>query len=257
MMAPASSAQTWRAAFTGSYDDEMIDLLIPMIEPGSLVLDIGASLGFYTVPLGLAARDVGARVLAIEPVGRNCEIVRANVERNGLADVVSTLQCALGRAASTVTLHVEQGGTGNATVVTGLDPADVADHDRSGNTRSSETVRVLPLDDLPLPEALRDRRCSLVKIDAEGYEPDILAGAATFVARHRPVIFAEYNPAWLDSRGFPPTAPVDWASANGYSCLETTVARSNPLLDRIQVATTSLAGGRRTGGDLLMTPSSA
>src|SRR5688500_18784864 len=45
---PAASRQSWTAAFTGAYDLEVIKYLKRFINPGSNVLDIGASLGFYT-----------------------------------------------------------------------------------------------------------------------------------------------------------------------------------------------------------------
>ena len=54
-----------RARATG-YDDEIIRFLTAHVAPGGLVLDIGASLGFYTVPLAVAARSVDAKVLGIE-----------------------------------------------------------------------------------------------------------------------------------------------------------------------------------------------
>src|SRR5947209_1245448 len=73
MVVPLSSAQSWRAAFTGRYDDGELDLLDPAIAPDSFVLDIGACLGFYTVPMAAIARSRNSLVLAVEPVVANCE----------------------------------------------------------------------------------------------------------------------------------------------------------------------------------------
>jgi len=255
MAVPANSAQSWRAAFTGSYDDEEIAFLVPYIAPGSLVLDVGASLGFYTIPLALAAREVGARVLAIEPVGRNCEAIRRNVALNGLEDTVSVMQCALGSAPSTVTLHVESGGSGNATIVTGLDPAEVERHDRAGNTGSTEVVSVERLDAVEFDGTLAGRSCSLMKLDAEGFELDILLGASSFLQVHRPVLFAEFNDSWLHTRGVPSSAPAQWAADNGYSCHELIHTRVSRLSD-VQRLTLRRIGpaDHRSGSDLLLRP---
>jgi len=255
MAVPANSSQSWRAAFTGSYDDEDIELFVRYIEPGSFVLDVGASLGFYTIPLGLAARRVAARVLAVEPVARNCDVIRHNVGLNGLDDVVSVLPSALGRTHAHVTLHVETGGAGNATIVTGLDPLEVERHDRAGNTGATETVLVRPLDDLEIPEEVRGRRCSVVKIDAEGFEMDILAGAASFVASNRPALVAEFNPSWLRTRGSAPSAPADWAAANGYACHEMVYKRVNPVSDVLRASLTPLGPSSvRSGTGLVLLP---
>jgi len=258
MAVPGNSAQSWQAAFTGEYDDETIDLLVPFIEPDSLILDIGASLGFYTVPLALAARSIGGRVLAVEPITRNAAIVRHNVDLNGLHDVVTVMTCALGATHCQMTLHIESGGTGNATIVTGLDPAEVGRHDRAGNMGDAETVQVRPLDDLELPSDDRRRRCALVKIDVEGFEMDVLAGAASFIASHRPTIIGEFNPTWLASRGIAATAPGQWAAENRYSCWEIVHTRVNPALDTKMASLRPIARtDGRAGTDVVLLPDPA
>lgn len=141
MTVPTNSAQSWRAAFTGSYDDEEIDLLLPHVGPDTFVLDIGASLGFYSIPFALEACRGTNRVLAVEPVHGNCEAIRRNIDGNGVADRVDLLPIALGSARQEVLLHVETGGTGNATIVTGLDALEVAHHDAAGGTGAPASPR--------------------------------------------------------------------------------------------------------------------
>lgn len=255
MAVPVNSAQSWRAAFTGCYDDEEMQLLTPHVMPDSLVLDIGASLGFYTIPLGLTAQRVGARVIAIEPVRRNCDVLHRNIELNGLEEVVSVIPCALGRTPGQVSLHVESGGTGNATIVTGLPADEVTRHDQAGNTGSVELAEVRTLDDLELSEADCERPCSLMKIDAEGFEMDILAGAASFVARHRPVLFAEFNPSWLETRGLHASAPAEWATRNRYICQELAYKRAGVTSDVQHASLRPVAlSGHRAGTDLMLLP---
>lgn len=255
MIVPGNSAQSWRAAFTGSYDDEQLALLFPLIEPHSWVLDVGASLGFYTIPLALAAKKVDARIVAIEPVHNNCDVIRQNVRLNGLDHVVFIQQCALGDTASEVTLHVETGGTGNATIVTGLDSVEVEWHDRAGNTRSSQSVQVYRLDDLQMPSEVSGRRCSLIKIDVEGFEMNVLAGAASFISSHRPAIFGEFSPSWLKTRGSTAFGPAEWAAKNGYSCRELVHARASLSSDEQTISLRPLVhSGTRTGTDLMLLP---
>lgn len=57
-----TSSQSWRAAFTAGYDDEVIDYLAQFIEPDSLVIDVGASLGLYALPLAGRGQLVDAAV---------------------------------------------------------------------------------------------------------------------------------------------------------------------------------------------------
>lgn len=43
-------------------------------------------------------------------------------------------------------------------------------------------------------------RCSLVKLEVEGYGMHVLSGAEELVNTHRPTIFGEYSPSWLGER---------------------------------------------------------
>lgn len=253
MEVPAGSAQAWNAAFSGSYDDEEIDLLSHHIAGGSFVLDVGASLGFYTIPLGRYAQAVGALVVAVEPIRSNCEVLARNVSANYLDDVVSVLPIGLGATPGTVTMHVETGGAGNGTIVTDLEPEVVAQHDDAGGTRSVHGgIRLTRMDDLDLPG-----RCSLIKMDVEGFELAVLAGGEAFIAKHRPTIFAECNPAWLAARGLAPDAPQRWAMTAGYTCFDLVRRRIGRTTSRSILALEPLApDGQRRGCDLLFLPES-
>src|SRR5262249_61336383 len=55
------------AFFSGKYDDEKWSALLSFLRPGGTALDVGANIGFYTIPMAAFARSIGARVVAIEP----------------------------------------------------------------------------------------------------------------------------------------------------------------------------------------------
>jgi hypothetical protein len=39
------------AFFSGRYDDSKVSVLLSLLRPGGIALDVGANIGFYTVPL--------------------------------------------------------------------------------------------------------------------------------------------------------------------------------------------------------------
>lgn len=251
MEVPAGSAQSWTAAFSGSYDDEEMDLLFGHIAEGSFVLDIGASLGFYTIPLGSYAKQIGARVVAVEPNTTNCEVLERNVAANSLGDIVSIVPMALGRTQGTVTMHVETGGAGNGTIVSSIAPVLVARHDLQGDTGTVQNeIELSRMDDLDIPG-----KCSLIKMDVEGYELEVLAGGEAFIAKHRPAVFAECNASWLEARGADPDAPQRWAELAGYACFELEFLRRGRTSSRRAVTLKRLTpADRRHGNDLLFLP---
>jgi len=247
-----TSRQGWRVALTGRYDDEVVELLIRSIAHDSLVVDVGASLGLYTVPLGLATMALGGELLAIDPLERNCRVTAANVEANGLTGVVRIARCAVGASAGIAVLHSEPGGAGNAAVVDGVAASELAWHDREGGLTHEERVDVERLDDLVRPLG---RRVSLIKIDVEGLEFEVLDGATRTVHEDRPVIYAEMSAEWLRARGVAGNALHRWLAASRYRCFEVRVPHIDRWSDRRRVELREIADDReREGHDLLLVP---
>jgi FkbM family methyltransferase len=147
-----------------------------------LFLDVGANIGVYTVLLGL---DPGVpEIHAFEPVSATAERLRQHVRLNGLDGRVTVHQVALGREAGTATLHIDPRSTGLARLE--LESAKRA----AAVFTATEAVRLAPLDAL----LSHTGRSALVKIDAEGSGPDVLAGADAFLRANRCAIQIETEP---------------------------------------------------------------
>jgi FkbM family methyltransferase len=185
---PRESRMTWAAAFDGLYDPAALAHVSEFVRPDSVVLDVGASLGLWTVPLGVLAAARDARVWAFEPNPANIAWIRGNVELNELADTVTVRAVGLGDRAEQVTLVSAEYGVGNGLVA--------VDNGEESEKFTRMSVTIERLDDVQLPAPV-----SFVKIDTEGYEAAFLRGAAATIARDRPVIFGEFSPVWLRARG--------------------------------------------------------
>lgn len=206
-----TSSQMWTAAFTGEYAEPAVAALAPFVRPDTCVLDIGASMGFFTVPGALLSRSVGATLVAYEPVPANVDLVRLNVASNNLAQVVDVRPRALGARAGRLSLAVEGSGAGNAAVTDGVAPGELTHHTSVGGLRSTIVADVGTLDTETLPP------CSAIKIDVEGFELDVLRGGDSLIANQRPAIYAEFNPGWLSSRGLGHDAVRAWIDQHGYT----------------------------------------
>lgn len=116
------------AAYSGRYDDQHIKTLAGLLPKGGVAFDVGANIGFYTVPLAQAAKLKGARVVAFEPFPGNVARLRANLELNGLASIVDIQAVGLSDTYGNAMLELREdflqgGDTGNAIVVHG-NPTD-------------------------------------------------------------------------------------------------------------------------------------
>jgi len=68
----------------GTYEERELDYVLARLRPGDTFLDVGAHVGYFTVP---AAKAVGpsGRVIAIEASPASVRLLRANAELNGFS----------------------------------------------------------------------------------------------------------------------------------------------------------------------------
>lgn len=141
---PVNASQTWLAAFTRHHDRAASALMRSYIKAGSLVCDVGASVGLHTVPLALAVRSVGGMVVAFEPVRGNVAYLRKNVDGNALGALVEVRAMAFGGAPGRGTMRIEGSGegsgAGNAAVSSGVPSKALAAHTQSGGLHDQGDV---------------------------------------------------------------------------------------------------------------------
>lgn len=139
--------------------------------PGWTVVDVGANIGAYSV---WAASSMGSEglIVAIEPNPVSQERLRASL--SGLTVSHAAIEQACGAAAGEVTLHFEPGYTVSSSVVPF---AEASNH---------VLVTMRPLDDIVREQGVG--QIDMLKIDVEGAEEDVLAGASDALARTARVI---------------------------------------------------------------------
>jgi len=93
----------------GEYDEAKIALLAALIRPGTTFVDLGANIGFYTVPLAVAAKAGGGVVVAFEPHPANYRRLSENVALNGLNDYVRLFELGLSSEEGEAELVLRQG----------------------------------------------------------------------------------------------------------------------------------------------------
>ncbi len=129
--------------------------------------DVGANLGLYSCVL--AKSNAVPRIVAYEPDRDNHARMLANLELNGVAGRVELHACAVGAAAGTAQLV--PAGSSNR----GLSRLE------SGAAGEAYPVPVVSLDEV----ARLDGATLILKVDVEGYELEVLMGAAQLLTRNR------------------------------------------------------------------------
>jgi FkbM family methyltransferase len=153
--------------YVGLHEVEEMGFALHLLRPHDLMVDVGANIGSYTI---LAAGVCHADVHSFEPIGEAFGRLVRNVRHNGLEARVFLHQVAVGAA------------PGELRMEAGLDTTNrvLGDDERSDMTA---TVGVTTLD-----RALGEAAPTLVKIDVEGFEREVLMGASGTLARSSAVL---------------------------------------------------------------------
>ncbi|MFO0951488.1 MAG: FkbM family methyltransferase [Isosphaeraceae bacterium] len=188
--------------YLGAYEREETELVHRWLRPGMTFLDVGANLGYFTL---LASRRVGpsGRVIACEPSPSLHARLSETLRRNGLP--VELHQIGLGDADAVVSLYETPESYNNPT------PSMLG---ANGSTKGVG-VPVRRLDDCL--DAWSVPSVDLLKIDVEGYEPRVFAGAERSLASGRVrAILCEFNDYWLRQAGSSPDELHRTLTAHGF-----------------------------------------
>lgn len=175
--------------YVGEIEYHLCRFIVGCIKPGFVVIDVGAHHGIHSLVVAyeLAARGFDGRVVAFEPCPENRELLISNLALNGLSRYVSVRpEAASDRAGQADFMECKEDNSNNT--LSENEPFAI-DADQHVARRRVTTITLDSLiDDLP--------RVDLVKIDVQGSEPRVLAGAEALITRHRPVIVVEAVPGW-------------------------------------------------------------
>lgn len=172
--------------YKGQYERPLLQFL-RMVEPQDLVIDVGANIGITTWSLAAKA-GAGAYFLAIEPSPECFKELSQFMSLKGFLG--KPLQLAAGDVTTTASLF----GTENRSHSGG---ATLLDRHRDGESNIS--VHVLPLDKIIRDELLHQKDISIIKIDTEGFEGQVLAGSVGTLINNPPnILILEVSPMFGD-----------------------------------------------------------
>lgn len=179
---------------TSSFSPNELDLAISLLElrrryfgDGVVAIDCGANIGVHTIEW---ARRMGAwgSVISIEAQERIFYALAGNIALNNCFNA-QAIWAAVGGTAEPVRVpkldHARPSSFGSVALKPGGQVEFVGqaiDYSSDGTTE----VRCIPLDLLGL------KRVDFIKVDVEGMELDVLAGAREILRRAKPIVVVEF-----------------------------------------------------------------
>ena len=190
------------------YERQTRAALRRLVKPGALVLDIGANIGAHTLSLANLVGPAG-QVLAFEPTDYAFRKLSRNLELNPeLALRVQAYHCFLtGTDAEPVPSGVYSSWP--LAKEAGLHAKHL------GREMRTEAARARSVDSVLAEHP--GRTVQLVKLDVDGFECDVLRGAARLLSEVRPIFVMELAPYVLEERGASLDEMLGFFSANGYA----------------------------------------
>jgi len=147
-----------------------------------IVVDGGANIGFFTVPVAQRIKHRGGRVVSFEPQRQLFNALSGSLALNGL-DNVFLHNCGLGKEPGIAQLPAVDYSVAQDFGTVSLSNETTVDEDGWMNDR---VVDITSIDAMDLP------RLNFIKLDVEGFEIPALTGGLEAIAKYRPYIWVEY-----------------------------------------------------------------
>lgn len=167
--------------YSGTYESGVLSILEHLLKKGDVFVDVGANIGLMSI---FAAQEVGpsGKVIAIEANPNTAEILSRNLSINNLSSV-QVMQCAIGNSLDSIKIYDNFDVNRGASSV--IPPEKLTDSYQVSQTTLDKALfgRLMP---------------SIVKIDVEGAELDVLLGSRELLSSLNPPIVvmecsADYN----------------------------------------------------------------
>lgn len=148
------------------YESEMLTHIADL-QPTGTIVDVGANIGNHTVFFGMFTD--ADKVIAVEPNELVVPLLERNIAVNHLSNKVVRHSCALGAEPGRVGLLVG----------------------RLHNLGHTRTIAGSDVEQRRLDDIVSDKEISVIKIDVEGYELEVLKGASRVLREQKPELFLE------------------------------------------------------------------
>lgn len=177
----------WSILSNGTYEDEIGKLIHISLRNGDAALDIGGNIGLQSIRMSQCVGLAG-QVYAFEPLNYLQEKFKKNIALNR-ADNVTLFPFALSdmEGSSEFNINPENWNQGTFSLL----------HNEASGKKQVVNIKVAD----QLPELTALPALSLVKIDVEGFEYQVLRGMKNLLQQHKPRIIFEYDAGYWNKTG--------------------------------------------------------
>ena len=175
--------------FPEDYEAENFEFLTSSCKPGSVIIDIGAHIGLFSVIASQVAGKQG-KVYAFEPAPSTYSLLQKTLSINNSGNQIETFQKAVGGETGKITFFVSDGQADNSNSLVEY---------KSDRPLHGIDTEVTTIDAFTKEKNLG--HLDFIKIDVEGAEYDTLRGAVQTLKNLRPVCIVAIHPEPIKAKG--------------------------------------------------------
>lgn len=189
--------------FSNEYYERFSSRLVKnFVKKCDIFLDVGAHYGFYSLVANEANNHI--RIIAVEPIEENFEILKMNLDTNGILPTqLRTVKAAAGSYIGEVDFYKSSAS----------DNCGVFEHPNAASIKKIK-VPATTIDEILNNE---ESESVFIKIDTEGNEFDVLKGMEKVFERYRELsLLIEMNPKMLKLAGTNCKEVLEYLSVKGF-----------------------------------------
>lgn len=159
----------------GIHEPITTELIKKNLREGMHAVDIGSNIGYYVI---LEAKIVGdkGKVIAIEPYPDSVSLLKKNIKFNKVENVVEIFEIAVGKEDGYMRFYIYDQANWNSLIP-------------FHKSKSSIIVKVSPLDKI-----INLERVHFIRLDVEGFEPEVIEGSIEIIKKNKPLLCIELHP---------------------------------------------------------------
>jgi FkbM family methyltransferase len=176
------------------WEKNLLDLMIDYVKHDSVVLDIGANIGCHTIGLNNMCNDMNIRIESFEPQPIIYDILEQNITFSDNTNMIP---------------HKVGLGSSNTTIYTTMPNYYTCDNPGGFGLTYGDKLHQTDIEiEIRTLDSYNFENVSLIKIDVECHEGQVIEGAKDTIHRCRPVMFVEilggthYDKASIDQRNY-------------------------------------------------------
>lgn len=187
-----------------SFEEAEINFIKSFLQPGDCFFDIGANIGLFSLHASPKIRENGC-IYAFEPTPTTYERLQKNIILNNFKNI-KTENIGMSYSVDTVEFHISNNGYDAWNSIVPLSELD---------NYSTINVNTNTIDNFIKSRMIK--HVDLVKVDVEGWELNVLKGAAELMSRHdAPVLMVEFTEENAFSAGYYCGELFDYVKSFGY-----------------------------------------